>query len=270
MPGFSPRLNIPFPLSSESPNGPDQIKAVAESAIDQGVVYGQGLLSARPVSTSGSPGLQGRVYFATDTALLYWDLGTSWIVVGSPSTIADVRASRPSAASVQQGQRFFATDQVAEWIATGGGSPTWTRVGQQPGVTAINLTATASPGSILLQGQSWPATTGIYADIYAALGTPATVPDFRTFVPVGFKTADSSFGTLLATVGEKTHTLTTPEMPAHGHDVTYGAAGAGASTLIDADTAAGAFGTEATSSVGGGAAHANIQPSIVVNFEAKL
>lgn len=42
--------------------------------------YSSGLLSARPVSTVGTPGKAGRRYFATDTSLEYIDLGTSWTV----------------------------------------------------------------------------------------------------------------------------------------------------------------------------------------------
>lgn len=42
--------------------------------------FSQGLFSARPVSTGGSPGKVGRRYYATDTGIEYEDLGTSWAV----------------------------------------------------------------------------------------------------------------------------------------------------------------------------------------------
>lgn len=41
-----------------------------------------GLLSARPVSTPGSPGISGRRYYATDTGVEYRDTGTSWVALG--------------------------------------------------------------------------------------------------------------------------------------------------------------------------------------------
>jgi hypothetical protein len=41
-----------------------------------------GVLSARPVSTPGSPGIAGRRYYATDTGVEYRDTGTSWIALG--------------------------------------------------------------------------------------------------------------------------------------------------------------------------------------------
>ena len=86
MPGTTPRLLLPFPLSSESPNGPSQIQALA-TALDSAVVYGEGTLSARPTSTSGSPGIQGRFYYVTGDAtaanngILWWDTGTSWVPI---------------------------------------------------------------------------------------------------------------------------------------------------------------------------------------------
>lgn len=36
--------------------------------------YGQGLLSARP-----APGVEGRMYYATDTGSLYYDMGAGWV-----------------------------------------------------------------------------------------------------------------------------------------------------------------------------------------------
>ena len=56
---------------------------------------------------------------------------------------------------------------------------------------------------------------------------PATLLGFGTWtafgagkVPVGFNSADSDFNTAEKTGGEKTHKLTTTEMPSHGHGVT--------------------------------------------------
>lgn len=40
--------------------------------------YSQGVFASRPVSTGGSPGITGRLYYATDTAKLYHDFGTGW------------------------------------------------------------------------------------------------------------------------------------------------------------------------------------------------
>jgi hypothetical protein len=61
-----------------------QIRAsIADIAdtLDVAALALQGLLADRPASTVGTPGIQGRLYFATDTQDLYYDAGTSWVNV---------------------------------------------------------------------------------------------------------------------------------------------------------------------------------------------
>jgi len=98
---------------------------------------------------------------------------------------------------------------------------------------------------------------------------PASLLGFGTWsafgagkVMVGLDAGDTSFDTAGKTGGEKTHTLTIAEMPAHTHKV-------GSTSLV---TASGGNerkpeGTsDNTSSTGGGQAHNNLQPYIVVYF----
>lgn len=103
------------------------------------------------------------------------------------------------------------------------------------------------------------------------------VPDLQGRVPVGQKSGDSDFNSLGDVGGEKTHTLTIDEMPAHNHqyvdrsntlrtDVDYNTT-AGAGNGI----AAGSGGTTTNRTpfirnTGGGAAHNNIQPFQVINY----
>lgn len=80
------RLGLPYPELVELADGPDAFQLLAE-AIDNAAIVGQGTLANRPVSSGGSPGIVGRIYRATDTGLVYWDTGTSWVAIG-PSVIA--------------------------------------------------------------------------------------------------------------------------------------------------------------------------------------
>lgn len=82
----TPRWGLPYPASSDPPDGPAQIGALA-TALDSVAKHDHGLLSARPVSTPGSPGKAGRFYMADDEGVLYVDLGTAWLPI-SPRTVA--------------------------------------------------------------------------------------------------------------------------------------------------------------------------------------
>lgn len=74
----------PNPLRGDSADVPRDIGAVI-AALEADVIYGQGTLAARPTSSGGSPGIQGRVYMATDQTphAFYYDFGTGWDAIGS-------------------------------------------------------------------------------------------------------------------------------------------------------------------------------------------
>ena len=108
----------------------------------------------------------------------------------------------------------------------------------------------------------------------AAVATnPATLLGFGTWaaygagrVPVG-KAASGTFDTLNETMGAETHTLSTSEIPSHTHDVTWprsNNSGGGGPTSPCTSAGDGGPITQASQATGGGAAHNNIQPSIVV------
>lgn len=110
----------------------------------------------------------------------------------------------------------------------------------------MNYTNSTNPGTLLGFG-TWTAIEG--------------------YALVGYKSGDSNFGTLgVVAAGEKTHTLSAAEMPAHTHTFSPTNAttfnGSGYVPAVDASTPEGSAIT--TSSAGSGAAHNNIQPSYVV------
>jgi microcystin-dependent protein len=152
---------------------------------------------------------------------------------------------------------------LAVSLANGGGFA--------PTGTLLDFAGTAAPTGFLgCDGAAISRTT--YAALFTAIGTTwgvgdgATtfnVPNFQRRVAVG--SGGSGTATLANTVGStggaETHTLTTPEIPAHTHGISNGAGdGAGGA----GGSFASANASVQSTSTGGGGSHNNMQPSAVV------
>ena len=134
-------------------------------------------------------------------------------------------------------------------------------------------------GYLFCDGSAVSRTT--YADLFAVIGTiwgsgdgstTFNLPSKEGLVTVGVDSNDTSFDTIGETGGEKTHTLTTDEIPSHTHRAGFRfAAPLGTSTTYDAWMYANnmAAGTVSTDSTGGGQAHNNLQPYVVSNYIIK-
>lgn len=147
--------------------------------------------------------------------------------------------------------------------------------------------SSAPPGALMMNGQAVSRTT--YAALFAEIGTTYGVgdgtttfnlPDARGRV-IAHRATSGNLAPLGATFGTETHTLTNSEMPSHDHGGTtgnqsvsmssgavvgtgnYPARGGGAATAI------GPVGNTSHShtipSQGGGGAHNNVQPTLVLN-----
>lgn len=75
-------ISYPNPDRSDAPDIPLHIKNLVD-ALELDVFYSQDITANRPISTVGSPGKVGRVFFDTTTSILYWDYGTGWQPVGT-------------------------------------------------------------------------------------------------------------------------------------------------------------------------------------------
>lgn len=157
--------------------------------------------------------------------------------------------------------------------------------------------AAAPSGWMLCEGGAISRTT--YSALYTLLGnnygagdgsTTFNVPDLRGRVPVGFNGSDTDFNSRGKTGGEKTHILTTSEMPSHNHtqDQHNHAANNGGNFITDSGSGPGAnyglqngtfynfrtsftqLATPTNQAAGGGGAHNNLQPYQVVKFIIKL
>ena len=165
-----------------------------------------------------------------------------------------------------------------------GGAIDGTAIGANSASTVAATTVTASSHINTTGGQYQLNGTNIFEKIYpvgsiyinAAVSTnPGTLLGFGTWaafgagkVPVGIDSSDTDFDTAEETGGAKTHTLTTSELPAHNHGGIYPSGSQGSFTeAFDVDNPGSGFdkGSEKfTTNTGGGAAHNNLQPYIVV------
>jgi len=121
------------------------------------------------------------------------------------------------------------------------------------GVTALDIYPV---GSIYISiADTDPGT--LFGGTWEAFGAGKTL--------VGLNSAETEFDTVEETGGEKTHTLTTTEIPSHAHNLaSTGDGGTGHATVNNSTLRD--FGVHVTNVAGGGLAHNNLQPYIVVYF----
>lgn len=156
-------------------------------------------------------------------------------------------------------------------------SPSYWQAGlpsaEAPGVVKDFAGAIAPAGYFICNGTAVSRST--YANLFAVIGTTYgigdgsttfNIPDTRGYTSVGLKTGDADFGSLGQVSGAKTVTLDVSMMPSHTHDVQLtNGTGSGIKRVDWVVGGNGDIVPGAALSTGGGAAHGNIQPSIVFN-----
>lgn len=147
----------------------------------------------------------------------------------------------------------------------------------------VTLTGTkASTSSGVITGLS--STAGLSVGMAAfgtGIGASAVISTIDSATQVTLSVNSTSTGsasirfgvvdgaTLGAAGGSQVHTLTTPQMPAHTHDITSITSRNTASGGSDEVAEEGSGATMPTNSAGGGQAHPNIQPTIILNYVIK-
>lgn len=227
-------------------------------------------------SAPGSP-IAGQLWYDSTNKLLKQYRNAEWVIMG-PVHIASSAPSTPQAGDL--------------WVDTGSSytvkvfnSSTWislaktTDVIETTGVIKMWSTNSAPTGYLICDGTAVSRATysGLFAVIATDFGvgngtTTFNLPNYKGRVPLGRDSADANFDILgnspTTYVGEKTHTLTTPEMPAHTHNTQVGVAG-GATATVASKVDTNSLEFIATTSTGGGGVHNNIQPYSVINFIIK-
>lgn len=136
--------------------------------------------------------------------------------------------------------------------------------------------ATAPTGFLICDGSA--ISRDNYSDLFDTIGTTYgtgdgsttfNIPNLKGRVAVGKDSTQTEFDSLGETGGEKTHTLTTQEMPSHNHDITIVGIGSGSYGYNVSSLSIGSSQSEKTGNKGGDQAHNNLQPYIVLNYIIK-
>lgn len=212
----STRRSISYPNTTrvDAPDIPAHIKNLVD-ALDIDVFYGSGPIASRPVSTAGSPGIMGRLYWATDTQTLDWDYGTGWVTL-YPQTGVSV----PIGGAI-------------DWDYAAAGIPSWAllQYGQAINRTTYATLAALAAAASYPHGAGDGSTTFNLAD---KRGRATAGKDDMGGVTASRITAaiSGTAGTVLgAAVGNEGVTLSTGQIPSHNHSVTGAPSRTGSATL---------------------------------------
>lgn len=145
----------------------------------------------------------------------------------------------------------------------------------------INAFAGASgsvpTGWLLCDGSSfssstYPTLASIVGDAYGThSGSTYYLPNLKGKIPVGLDSSQTEFDQRGETGGAKTHTLTTDEIPSHNHNLNPAqiVGGGSGGTNNYAPTGNSPSAQTVVTYTGGGQAHNNLQPYIVINYIIK-
>jgi microcystin-dependent protein len=247
------RLALRYPTSADTADVPRDIGNLA-SDIDNAAVFSKGLFASRPTSTVGSPGIDGRYYFATDTSRLYLDTGTGWIEVATNGTI-------DNAIPIGSIQSYAGSSAPTNWLICDG---TEQAVSSYPTLDSVLGTTYGSR------------TNGSGG----AGSSHFRLPNLKGRVPVGRDAAQSEFDALAETGGAKAVTLTSAQsgVPAHSHGIneastnflviTGRGVGAGnlsaSGTTVNRDTSG--LSIQNNTAQNAASSHENMPPFLVVNY----
>lgn len=225
---------------------------------------------------------------ASDAAGARTNLGLGALAVLSTVGASEITDGAVGTAELADGA--VTTAKVADGSITAAKLATGAVPSSMPSGAVIPFAGSTEPsGWLFCFGQAISRTT--YAELFAAVSTTYGVgdgsttfnlPDLRGRVVAG---QDDMGGTsanrltnqtggldgdvLGATGGAETHTLTIAQMPAHTHTVANTLLTGSTGNISNVSTTR-EIGTTTSGSTGGGGAHNNVQPTIILNYIIKV
>lgn len=188
-------------------------------------------------------------------------------------------AQRNAIVSPEEGSVIYNTSNQSLEVKN---NTKWESIGSPIGSMIMFAGNSAPIGWLLCQGQEVSQST--YADLYAVINTTFNtggeavgnfrLPDFRRKVPMGAggsvpAGAPVANNTVGSTGGTETVTLTISQMPSHNHGVASTIAGGGGLVYVQPGNTSNNIANYSSDYTGGGTAHSNTQPSLVVNYIIK-
>lgn len=215
------------------------------------------------------------------TTLRFWHDDTDNAIISRGETPAIYIDSSRNVGIGTTGGPSYKLDVVGDVNITGDYKVNGTNLTTVPTGTVSAFAGSSAPTGYLLCDGS-PVNRTTQAALFAVIGTTYgsgdgsttfNLPDLRGRVVAGF--GESLLGATADSLGDdngliadtKTHTLTVAEMPSHTHTFNGGVLKALAGDTGPTDEYADTGGT--TSSTGGGQAHNNVQPTIILNYIIK-
>lgn len=236
--GTTVKYALRYLLGTSSVNDIDAgFQALAEDLDPKLTPFDSGLFADRPPSSPAQPGKAGREYLATDRGVLYKDYGTGWIALNEEIGNVSWRSTDtipPGGTHVEANGQAISRAAYPLYMSLIG-----TKHGAGDGSTTVNV---PDAGGRVLVGRD-----------------------------VGAIRIPNSPRAVGQSGGEERHPLTIPEMPSHTHGPGSGTSFVNTDTSANAaatspgvDHIVTAFRSTTTGATGGGGAHNNMQPYLVL------